>query len=229
MVIMELELRFFATFREAVGRKTVVREFEDGSDVGEVLSVLEAEYDEMDGRLIVDGDLAPQINVLKNGREVLHLQGLETALADGDRLSVFPPVAGGTTDADAAGDTADDGTTDAGAAGDTADDADDTRTAPAVPPTEDGWVRREVAYRGISRRLAAHYLVNLGGHLVDADDPAAATRVDGDGWRATLRAETVTAAASITLTEVTVSFAGETAVLEALLPRFKQKAMRAGG
>ena len=229
MVIMELELRFFATFREAVGRKTVVREFEDGSDVGEVLSVLEAEYDEMDGRLIVDGDLAPQINVLKNGREVLHLQGLETALADGDRLSVFPPVAGGTTDADAAGDTADDGTTDADAAGDTADDADDTRTAPAVPPTEDGWVRREVAYRGISRRLAAHYLVNLGGHLVDADDPAAATRVDGDGWRATLRAETVTAAASITLTEVTVSFAGETAVLEALLPRFKQKAMRAGG
>jgi molybdopterin synthase sulfur carrier subunit len=229
MVIMELELRFFATFREAVGRKTVVREFEDGSDVGEVLSVLEAEYEEMDGRLIVDGDLAPQINVLKNGREVLHLQGLETALADGDRLSVFPPVAGGTTDADAAGDTADDGTTDAGAAGDTADDADDTRTAPAVPPTEDGWVRREVAYRGISRRLAAHYLVNLGGHLVDADDPAAATRVDGDGWRATLRAETVTAAASITLTEVTVSFAGETAVLEALLPRFKQKAMRAGG
>jgi len=215
MVIMELELRFFATFREAVGRKTVVREFEDGSDVGEVLSVLETEYEEMDGRLIVDGDLAPQINVLKNGREVLHLQGLETALADGDRLSVFPPVAGGTTDA--------------GAAGDTADDADDTRTAPAVPPTEDGWVRREVAYRGISRRLAAHYLVNLGGHLVDADDPAAATRVDGDGWRATLRAETVTAAASITLTEVTVSFAGETAVLEALLPRFKQKAMRAGG
>ncbi len=221
---MELELRFFATFREAVGRKTVVREFEDGSDVGEVLSVLEAEYEEMDGRLIVDGDLAPQINVLKNGREVLHLQGLETALADGDRLSVFPPVAGGTADADAAGDTAD-----ADAAGDTADDADDTRTAPTVPPTEDGWVRREVAYRGISRRLAAHYLVNLGGDLVDADDPAAATRVDGDGWRATLRAETVTAAASITLTEVTVSFAGETAVLEALLPRFKQKAMRAGG
>jgi MoaD family protein, archaeal len=212
---MELELRFFATFREAVGRKTVVREFEDGSDVGEVLAVLEAEYEEMDGRLIVDGDLAPQINVLKNGREVLHLQGLETALGDGDRLSVFPPVAGGTADADAAGSTA--------------DDAGDTEADPAIPPIEDGWIRREVAYRGISRRLAAHYLVNLGGDLVDADDPAAATRVDGDGWRATLRAETVTAAASITLTEVTVSFAGETAVLEALLPRFKQKAMRAGG
>jgi molybdopterin synthase sulfur carrier subunit len=49
----------------------------------------------MNGRLIVDGGLAPQINVLKNGREVLHLDGLDTSLDDGDRLSVFPPVAGG--------------------------------------------------------------------------------------------------------------------------------------
>jgi molybdopterin synthase sulfur carrier subunit len=33
--------------------------------------------------------------VLKNGREVLHLDGLDTPLDDGDRVSVFPPVAGG--------------------------------------------------------------------------------------------------------------------------------------
>ncbi|TKX59649.1 MoaD/ThiS family protein [Halorubrum sp. SS5] len=92
---MELELRFFATFREAAGGKTVNAEFADGSTVGDVLGELEAEYEGMEGRLIVDGDLAPQINVLKNGREVLHLDGLDTPMADGDRLSVFPPVAGG--------------------------------------------------------------------------------------------------------------------------------------
>ncbi|MFC7325670.1 ubiquitin-like small modifier protein 1 [Halorubrum rutilum] len=92
---MELELRFFATFREAAGGKVVESEFADGSSVGEVLLELESEYEEMAGRLIVDGGLAPQINVLKNGREVLHLDGLETTLEDGDRLSVFPPVAGG--------------------------------------------------------------------------------------------------------------------------------------
>ena len=93
---MELELRFFATFREAAGGKTVTAEFADGSTVGAVLRELESTYDEMRGRLIVDGDLAPQINVLKNGREVLHLDGLDTPIEDGDRLSVFPPVAGGT-------------------------------------------------------------------------------------------------------------------------------------
>ena len=38
---MELQLRFVATFREAVGRKTLEREFEDGSTVGEVLLALE--------------------------------------------------------------------------------------------------------------------------------------------------------------------------------------------
>lgn len=92
---MELELRFFATFREAAGGKIVEAEFTDGASVGDVLRELEDEYERMTGRLIVDGDLAPQINVLKNGREVLHLDGLETTLEDGDRLSVFPPVAGG--------------------------------------------------------------------------------------------------------------------------------------
>jgi molybdopterin synthase sulfur carrier subunit len=92
---MELTLRFFATFRQAVGSKTVEREFADGATVGEVLGALEEEYDGLRGNLLEDGDLRPQINVLKNGREVLHIDGVETDLADGDTLSVFPPVAGG--------------------------------------------------------------------------------------------------------------------------------------
>jgi hypothetical protein len=98
-----------------------------------------------------------------------------------------------------------------------------------LPPAEEGWERETVAYRGISRRLAAHYLVNLGGELVGTDDPAEATRVDGDGWRVALSAEAVTAAAAIKLTEVTAAFAGEPEVLAELLPKYRQKAMRAGG
>ncbi|GAB3693642.1 hypothetical protein [Halorubrum pallidum] len=101
--------------------------------------------------------------------------------------------------------------------------------ADTVPPAESGWERKTVAYRGISRRLAAHYLVNLGGELVGTDDPAEATRVDGDGWRATLRAERVTAAGAISLTEVTAEFAGDPETLAELLPKYRQKAMRAGG
>ncbi|SDM53325.1 molybdopterin synthase subunit MoaD [Halogranum gelatinilyticum] len=92
---MQLQLRFFATFREAVGTKTIEREYDDGMVVGDVLRALEAEFDGLAGQIIEDGDLRPQINVLKNGREVLHMEGIDTSLDDGDTLSVFPPVAGG--------------------------------------------------------------------------------------------------------------------------------------
>lgn len=90
---MQLTLKFFANFREAVGGKLLEREFPDGTTVGEALVALETDYEELD--LLEQGDLRPQINVLKNGREVLHLAGVETTLEDGDTLSIFPPVAGG--------------------------------------------------------------------------------------------------------------------------------------
>ncbi|AHF98572.1 molybdopterin converting factor [Halostagnicola larsenii XH-48] len=92
---MELELRFFATFREAVGQKEVRRTVADGLSVGDALSELEAEYDGLEGKLLEDGSIRPQLSVLKNGRDVAHMAGTDTILEDGDRLSVFPPVAGG--------------------------------------------------------------------------------------------------------------------------------------
>ncbi|SDK00884.1 ubiquitin-like small modifier protein 1 [Natronorubrum texcoconense] len=96
---MEIELRFFATFREAVGQKERVETFDDGASVGDVLASLESTYDGLEGQLLEDGDdgvaIRPQLSVLKNGRDVTHMAGVETELKDGDRLSVFPPVAGG--------------------------------------------------------------------------------------------------------------------------------------
>jgi molybdopterin synthase sulfur carrier subunit len=92
----ELELRFFATFREAVGQKELRRAFEVDATVGGVLEGIETEFPELGGELLdADGEIQPQLSVLKNGREVVHLDGPETELADGDRVSVFPPVAGG--------------------------------------------------------------------------------------------------------------------------------------
>lgn len=96
---MELQLRFFATFREAVGEKERTETFDDDAAVGDVLAALEAEYEGLEGQLLeTDGSdraIRPQLSVLKNGRDVTHMAGPETDLEDGDRLSVFPPVAGG--------------------------------------------------------------------------------------------------------------------------------------
>ncbi|WP_336343568.1 hypothetical protein [Halalkalicoccus ordinarius] len=84
-------------------------------------------------------------------------------------------------------------------------------------------MREERSFRGISQRLARHYLENLGGE-VESDD-----RVVGDGWEATLSSETVGVGSTLTLTEVTVVFEGDEETLEPLIERFAQKAMRAGG
>lgn len=93
---MHLELRFFATFRAIVGQKTVDREFPDGSSVGDILSTLQEEYPDMNDRLLdEDGEVRNQLSILKNGRNVVHMEGSATPLDDGDTLSIFPPVAGG--------------------------------------------------------------------------------------------------------------------------------------
>ena len=91
-----LELRFFATFRAAVGQKVLMREFDAGSTVGDVLAGIESEFPELAGDILdEDGEIKPQLSVLKNGREVIHIDGTATPMADDDTLSVFPPVAGG--------------------------------------------------------------------------------------------------------------------------------------
>lgn len=180
---MELELRFFATFREAVGGKIVERTYPEGSTVGDVLRALEDEFEDLDGAILDEGgDVRGQVTVLKNGRDVVHLDGTATSLAAGDAVSLFPPVAGGT-------------------------------------------VTQTKSYRGISLRLARHYLENMGADPVDDDALA------GDGWRARLSAERVpVGGGTMELTEVTVAFeADDEATLADVVERFGQKAMRAGG
>jgi molybdopterin synthase sulfur carrier subunit len=203
---MHLELRLFATFRAIVGQKYLEREFPDGSTVGDVLAILEGDYPDMEDQLLDEhGEIREQLSILKNGRGVVHMEGAATPMADGDTLSVFPPVAGGT----------DEQATDSVAVEDPSDDR----------------IRRERSFRGISKRLAVHYLENLGGELVagDPEDDAEA-RVAGEGWQATASAGQVEiAGGTMRLTQVDLVFEGEPDVLEPLIEQFAQKAMRAGG
>ncbi|MCQ4332525.1 DUF1952 domain-containing protein [Natronomonas sp. F2-12] len=82
-------------------------------------------------------------------------------------------------------------------------------------------------FRGISKRLAANYLENLGGERIDE----AGDRIEGDGWTAELTERTVNPVpgTSLSLNEVRVEFSGEAESLRPLIDRFAQKAMRAGG
>ena len=93
---MQLECVFFGPFRDAVGRKTVRRET-DADAVGDLLVELESTYPGLEGRLVDDdGDgLAGDTVVTKNGRNVTHIDGLETELEGGDVVRLVPSVYGG--------------------------------------------------------------------------------------------------------------------------------------
>jgi len=92
---MPVELRYFATVREAVGQRTETRDLPAGTTVRDVLAALEDEHPDLDGRLLDGEGVADSVTVLRNGTHVTHLDGVDTPVSDGDRLAVTPPVTGG--------------------------------------------------------------------------------------------------------------------------------------
>jgi len=67
-----------------------------GSNVGEVLRSLTAEYADTESQLFgEDGDLNRYVNVYLNDEDVRVLDGLDTQVADGDTVVILPAMAGG--------------------------------------------------------------------------------------------------------------------------------------
>jgi MoaD family protein len=67
-----------------------------GADVGEVLRALTAEHPATGEQLFgEDGDLNRYVNVYLNDEDVRVLDGLGTAVKDGDTVVILPAMAGG--------------------------------------------------------------------------------------------------------------------------------------
>lgn len=92
---MEVEFVSFGPVREAVGEKTIRREFPEGATVSDVLDELATEFPELAERLFDESGLSSGVTVTVNGTNVKQLDGGETRLADGDVLRAAPPVRGG--------------------------------------------------------------------------------------------------------------------------------------
>jgi len=84
--MVKVSVKVFAFMREQMGWDE--REFEVGSG-------------RLDDLLIDEetGNLTRGFRVLVNGRDIDFLRRFETMLGDGDRVVVFPPVAGGSDEA----------------------------------------------------------------------------------------------------------------------------------
>jgi len=77
----------------ANGDKTVVA---DGATVADVVGGLVDKYPGMKPNLLGDDGLLHRfVNVYVNDEDVRYLDKMDTALVDGDELSILPAVAGG--------------------------------------------------------------------------------------------------------------------------------------
>ena len=88
--------RFYATLRPIVGGKTVEFDLPPDATVRELLKAAAGRFPAL-GPLIwnASGDLGDYIKVFVDGREIRHLQLLETRIAATAEVDIFPPVAGG--------------------------------------------------------------------------------------------------------------------------------------
>lgn len=92
-----MEWKLFADLAEIAGNRVVAVDTPPGATVGDALDDLFAAHPDLRERVLADdGTVADHINVLQNGQNVRHKEGLASPLAPDDELALFPPVSGGT-------------------------------------------------------------------------------------------------------------------------------------
>ncbi len=87
-----IKVRLFANIREIVGEPEL---FLDSTTVNGVLDTLTSMKPDLREVLFEDGTLRPYITVLLNGRNINEIDGVKSALTEGDEMAIFPPVSGG--------------------------------------------------------------------------------------------------------------------------------------
>jgi MoaD family protein len=90
---MSVTVKIPTQLRAATGGESQVEV--EGSNVGEALDAVFAAYGDLRERITEDGTLRRFVNVYVEGEDIRFQQGLETAINEGDEVTILPAVAGG--------------------------------------------------------------------------------------------------------------------------------------
>ena len=91
---MSVQVRIPTPLRKFTGNSEEVSA--DGATVGNVVEDLEKQYAGIKERLCDDeGKVRRFVNIYVNGDDIRFLSNLDTALKDGDEISIVPAIAGG--------------------------------------------------------------------------------------------------------------------------------------
>jgi len=90
---MSVTVKIPTQLRAATGGEAEVEVV--GSTVGDALDALFEAHEDLRERITQDGDLRRFVNVYVSGEDIRFQQGLETAISEGDEVTILPAVAGG--------------------------------------------------------------------------------------------------------------------------------------
>ena len=90
---MSVTVKIPTQLRAATGGESEVQV--EGTNVGEALDAVFAAYGDLRERITQDGTLRRFVNVYVSGEDIRFQQGLETAINEGDEVTILPAVAGG--------------------------------------------------------------------------------------------------------------------------------------
>lgn len=92
---MKVAVKSFADLRDVIENEVQV-ELIEGETIAGLLGALCNDHAGLRSALFEpSGMIRVDVNVLKNGRNIHFLNGLETPLSEGDVIALFPPAAGG--------------------------------------------------------------------------------------------------------------------------------------
>jgi molybdopterin synthase catalytic subunit len=81
---LKVKVKFFASYKEALGKDELDLELEEGTNVNSLLGILRKDHPKL-------GNLLETLVVSVN----LEYAGYETVLKEGDEIALLPPVSGG--------------------------------------------------------------------------------------------------------------------------------------
>jgi sulfur-carrier protein len=91
-----MQVKFYASLRQAAGTKMVEIEIQPGFTIRDVLVEVTHSYPVLDKYIWKEPEMLSDIvHVFINGENIRHLAGLNTPLKAEDHVDIFPPLVGG--------------------------------------------------------------------------------------------------------------------------------------
>lgn len=90
-----MQVRVFANLRDICGG-VAVEVLPQGNRVIDLLDKMVEMFPDLEEEIFTEEKkLKPFVHVYINGRNIIHLDDLQTAVQEADQIALFPPVAGG--------------------------------------------------------------------------------------------------------------------------------------